>query len=296
MGKVINKRNQKSKLVEANSMSQGKLDGDLYRVVHKKGTHLAPSKNTEGAVRGSLLDNETNQLAGQAEWVKVDESEYGYDEPYDYQETRWEKELSPEAQEFAKLVGEAIAAGTVWVLREVVTPRVKLWWQEKAAPAMREKWGDVKNKNTLKKTRRERSMQSTEIAATSQTVPGMVSQELDDAYEKYVHDMTSKEAQRELLEIFILSVMLTAKIRKLSCARIIRDGGTPGEYIEGQEIIQKLSEPEYVASINQILENNPLLLEEKSATLSEILGYSIVFNGQYVPIESTQVREKLMVL
>ncbi|WML33413.1 hypothetical protein [Clostridium sp. OS1-26] len=277
-------------------MGQRRQSGDLYRPVYKEGTHLAPSKDTEGAVRGSLLDNETNQIAGQAEWVKVDESEYGYDEHYDYQEPRREKELSPEAQELAQLVGEAIAAGTIWVLSEVVAPRVKFWWQEKAAPAIREKWDDVKSKKKFKKTRKVRPVQSSEIAATSKTVSGMVSQELDEAYEKYAHDMTSEEAQRELMDIFILSVMLTAKIRKLSNARIIKNGGAHGEYIEGQEIIQKLSAPEYVASINQILENNPLLLEEKSATLSEILGRSIVLNGQYVPIESTQIREKLMVL
>ena len=241
------------------------------------------------------MDNETRQIAGQAEWVKVDVSEYGYDEPYDYQEPRRKKELSPEAQEFAQLVGEAIASGTIWVLSEVVAPRAKFWWQEKVAPAMIDKWEDVKSKKKSKKTRKGRP-QSAEIAATSDTVSGLVSQELDEAYENYVHDMTSEEAQRELMDIFILSVMLTAKIRKLSNARIMKDEGTLGEYIEGQDIIQRLSAPKYVASINQILENNPLLLEEKSATLSEILGRSIVLNCQYVPIESNKFREKLMLL
>lgn len=277
-------------------MGQRRQSRDLYRPIYKEGTHLAPSKDTEGAVRGSLLDNDTNQIAGQAEWVKVDESEYGYDESYDYQEPRLEKELSPEAQETAQLLGEAIAAGTIWVLREVVAPRVKCWWQEKAAPVMREMWDEVKNSKKLKKTEKGKSVQSIEIAATSKTVSGMVSQEFDEAYEKYVHDMASEEAQRELMDIFILSVMLTAKIRKLSNARIIKDDGAPGEYIEVQDIIQKLSNTKYVASINQILENNSLLLEEKSHTLSEILGRSIVLNGQYVPIESNQFREKLMVL
>lgn len=275
-------------------MGQRRQSGDLYRPVYKEGTYLAPSKNTEGAVRGSLLDNETNQIAGQAEWVKVDVREYGYDEPYDYQEPRRKKELSPEAEEFAQLVGQAIASGTIWVFSEVVAPRAKFWWQEKVAPVMREKWEDVKSKKT-KRTRKERP-QCTEIPATSDTVSGMVSQELDEAYVKYVHDMTSEEAQRELMDIFILSVMLTAKIRKLSNARITKDGGALGEYIEGQDIIQKLSAPKYVDSINQILENNPLLLEEKSAILSEILGRSIVLNCQYLPIESNQFKEKLMLL
>lgn len=277
-------------------MNQYRQSGDIYRPVYKKGTHLASSKNTEGAVRGALLDNQTNQIAGQAEWIKVDESEYGYDEPYDYQELQLEKELSSEDQELAQLVGEAMAAGTIWVLSEVVAPRVKFWWQEKVAPAMRAKWEGVKIKKKSKKTRKGNPAQSTEITTNSKTVTGMVSHELDEAYEKYVYDMSCVEAQRELLDIFILSFMLTAKIRRFSYAHIIKDSGAPGEYIDGQEIIQKLSTPEYVASINQILESNRLLLEEKSPTLSEILGCSIVLNGQYVPIESTQVREKLMIL
>lgn len=235
----------------------------------------------------------TNQIAGQAEWVKVDESEFEYDEPYDYQEPRMEKELSPEAQELAQLLGEAIAAGTMWVLSEVVAPRVKFWWKEKAAPVMREMWNDVKSKK-IKRTRKGKPAQKPEISTTSKTVLEMVTQEFDEAYEKYVHDMTSEEAQRELMDIFILSVMLAAKIRKLSNARIIKDGGALGEYIEGQDIIQKLSDPKYVASINQILENNPLLLEEKSTTLSEILGHSIVLNCKYVPIDGNKLREILM--
>lgn len=277
-------------------MGQRKQSGDLYRPILKEGTHLASSKTTEEAFRGALLDDETNQLRGQAEWEKVDESEYGYDYSYDYQENRQQPELSPEMQELAQLAGEVLATATIRVLDEVVAPRAKFWWQEKAAPAIREMLDDIRGEKKSKKTIKGRPAKSTGVAATRETVSLMVSQELDEAYEKYVHDMTSEEAQRELLEIFILSVMLTAKIRKLSNARIVKDSGVPGEYIEGKDIIQKLSTPEYVASINQILENNPLLLEEKSTTLSEILGYSIVLNRQYVPIESNRLRKKLMVL
>ena len=76
-------------------------------------------------------------------------------------------------------------------------------------------------------------------------------------------NMTSEEAQRELLEIFILSALLTKKIRKLSNARIIKNGGAPGEYLEGQKILERLTTPEYIGCINQILESNPQLLEEK---------------------------------
>ena len=44
----------------------------LYRAVHPEGTHLAASKDTEGSYRGVLLDNETNRVVGQAEFVLVE--------------------------------------------------------------------------------------------------------------------------------------------------------------------------------------------------------------------------------
>ncbi|KGM45490.1 hypothetical protein P9D43_29145 [Neobacillus niacini] len=84
--------------------------------------------------------------------------------------------------------------------------------------------------------------------------------------------MTSEEAQRELLDIFILTAILCAKIRKLSNSRIRKDRDIPGAYIEGREVIEKLSTPEILDSVNRILENNPSLLEEKSASLVDILG------------------------
>ena len=40
-----------------------------YTPIMKEGTHLSPSKNTVGAVYGGLLDNKTNKVVGQAEWL-----------------------------------------------------------------------------------------------------------------------------------------------------------------------------------------------------------------------------------
>lgn len=270
-------------------MSQERQSGDLYRPVYKDGTHLAPSKNTEGAFRGSTLDDETNQIAGQAEWIKIDESS----EIYDYQEYRQESELSPEAKELAQLIGEAIAAGTILVINEVVAPRVKYWWQEVAAPTMRRKLDDIKNKNWSKMIRKINTDKVCEMPVTSETVSALITQELDEIHEKYVHNMTSAEVQCELLDIFILSVMLTAKIRKLSNARI-KDGDAPGKYLEGQEVVEKLSSPEYVSSVNRILENNPQLFRDKSSALSEIFGDRFISHSQYVPIDGNRIKEYLM--
>ncbi len=45
--------------------------GKTYKPVIKPGTHLASSKDTKGAMRGTLLDNKTNKIVGQAEWKEV---------------------------------------------------------------------------------------------------------------------------------------------------------------------------------------------------------------------------------
>ena len=97
--------------------------------------------------------------------------------------------------------------------------------------------------------------------------------------------MTSEEAQRELLDIFILSALLKKKIRNLSNARIIRNEDVPGEYLDGQEIIKSMAMPEYADSINRILENNPQLVKERTVYLSEILERDLLLERRYMPIE-----------
>lgn len=277
-------------------MSQRKESEDLYRVVHKEGTHLASSNDTKGAFRGNLLDNDTNKPVGNAEWVKVDKSEYDSGASNKYQESRSEVELSEEQKEMAAFIGEVIAAGTVWVLSEVVAPRVKFWWQDRATPSLKKMWYGITDKKKTKQTKKDMNSHQngkTEIAASRGIVLGIFPEELDEAYEKYVNDMTSEEAQRELLDIFILSAILCAKIRKLSNSRIRKNGDIPGAYLEGKEVVEKLSTPEFLDSVNRILENNPSLLEEKSASLTEILGRNLIINGQYVPIENNKFKEAL---
>ena len=137
-------------------MSQRKQSGDVYRLIHKEGTHLASSHDTDGAFRGILFDDDTNRLVAHAEWEKVDESEYGCDYSYDYQENQQEVELSPEEQKFAQLVGEAFAAFTMYVLTEYVAPRVNVGGRTTAVPTMKEKWKIFTDKRKDKRPQKAR--------------------------------------------------------------------------------------------------------------------------------------------
>lgn len=275
-------------------MSSMTDSGDLYRVVKKDGTHLAESKETTGAVRGTLLSDSNRQIAGQAEFIKIDESEIGFSPTYEYSyvDAQNDVELTEEQQELAAMIGVAIAAGTVWVLSEVVAPHVKRWWLDTAAPRIKKAWNRLTERKNTKENSGKQQLRDSQVIDAGNSVQEMFTQELDEAYEKYVNDLTSEEAQRELIDIFILSTIVTAKIRKLSNSRIINEGSLYAD-TEGQAVAEKLSAPHYVESINRILMGNTTLLEETSHELSVIFGYTLVVNGQYVPFNSKVIYEAL---
>lgn len=261
-------------------MGQHIPSGGLYRPVIKEGTHLASSKETEGTFRGSLLDDETNQVAGQAEWVKVDENEFRNEKSYDYEESSGETESS--------FVSEVAAVLAIVLFNEFIAPHAKSWWQEKAEPTMKNKWGKLRRKKQSKQPREDSPMESTELATANEVERKIAAQKYEKVYKEYEHTITSEEARCEVLEIFMLSAISEAKKQRLANAKIIKDSDTSEEYLEGQELINIISSPEYIARMNQMLENNPMLLEEKSAALSELLGRSVVPNSQNAPMKPSQ--------
>ena len=269
-------------------MSQREQSGDLYRLKHKEGTHLGSSQDTPGAFRGILFDDE-NRLVGHAEWEKVDENEYGYDYSCDVPLNQQDAELSPEMEKLAQVVGEILVVATMYALTEYVAPSVKHWWQTKAVPTVKEKWQiftDRARDRISSKGKQKDASHTSEIGIASEAFQGMLSEQIKDAYERYKNDMTSEEAQRELLDIFILSALLDKKIRNLSNARIMRNRDVPGEYLDGQTIIESITMPEYVDSVNQILENNPQLVKERTIYLSEVLEHNLLLDGRYVPADN----------
>lgn len=279
-------------------MSQQEQSEGLYRPKLKEGTHLASSQDTHGTYRGILQDDNTNKLVGHAEWERVDESELGSDCSYDYQENQ-------QKVGWLEVAEGVITLGGMYILLEQEVPSVKHWRQNIVVPTIKKTWKSFTdifaNKRKDKpspKDKKKSDLHTNDIVTADKIVQDMFSQKpeeaLEEAYEKYMNDMTSEEAQRELIDIFILSAQLTAKIRKLSNARIIGNGDAPTKYLEGQKILDRLATPEYIDGINQILESNPQLLEEKIAGFSGILGRNLVLNGQYVPIEVGKFKEAMI--
>lgn len=119
----------------------------------------------------------------------------------------------------------------------------------------------------------------------------MVPNEFDTAYEQFSMNMTSEEAQKELLDAFVLYVLSAKKVWRVSHAKII---DSAGNITDGKAMIEKLSNPALLENINQILEHNPALLEEwQSWALTGILRHSVIENDRLIPIEGVQLRKAL---
>lgn len=119
-------------------------------------------------------------------------------------------------------------------------------------------------------------------------------EDFDNAYQYYAVNMTSEEAQKELLDIFMLSVIRAKKLWKLSHANIVGTDGASDQFIKGKAIMERLSNANVIGNINSILEENPMLLEEwELIALSNILGRELIVDKEYVPIGDNEFRKAL---
>lgn len=123
----------------------------------------------------------------------------------------------------------------------------------------------------------ERVKKSTSVAV-SRTNTIIMPDEFDFAYEQYSANMTSEEAQKELLDAFILYVLAVKKLNKVVRAKMI----------------DKISAPVVIEKINNILEQNPKLLEEWQAiALSDILG-ALTKEDNLIPLNGDKLQQGLL--
>ena len=136
----------------------------------------------------------------------------------------------------------------------------------------------------------EKATKSTSIPmeATTIILPG----EYDFSYEQYSTNMTSEEAQKELLDAFILYVLAVKKINKVAHANVIN---SVGSITDGKSVIDKISASVVIEKINAILAHNPNLLEECQAlALSCILGRTLIEGEKFIPINRDELQQGLL--
>ena len=276
----------------------------LYEVEYDDDLHMADVADDPNYKRGLLCDD-GGHLKGHAKMHEVNEDELRdrYVErdqcDYDYYEHE-EVELTPEQQELAQLAGEALAAMLITLIA-AGTPHVQRWWVETAVPGIKGFLGGIasffkgkgrKNQPAQAQTKQTSALQLAE--ASLQIDPRNIQTELDAAYEGYRKNMSSKEVQKTLVEVVILTSMLAERIKKLSNANIT-DEGIAGGYLGWQETVNRLTSQELINGINGILAGDTKLFNAvQIANLELILGRSLYENGRYMPIDSDEFCDRLM--
>lgn len=99
------------------------------------------------------------------------------------------------------------------------------------------------------------SISMTAQSATTIVLPN----EFDAAYEQYSTNMTSEEAQKELLDAFVLYVLAVKKINRVAHSTVT---DSAGNITDGKSVINKISASVVIEKINGILTHNSGLLEE----------------------------------
>ena len=271
----------------------------LYREIKNEGTHLAPSKKTKGRYRGALLDNDTNQVTGQAEFEPVeDDDNYDLNPNYPIENNndyRY-RELSEEDQEKAKYYGSVIAEILIQ-LGYKASPYITQIWNDNVAPAINKAknkaWKYITRKN--KGNKNDTRYSTTGISIQTATTLDFLSRDINVVIDDYSNNMTSEEAQKHLVNILVLAALLASEIRSLSEACIKENSEISEHYLEWKVAFEKLTTQKVTDQINSILESNVSLLDEiNMRRLSEILEINLIEEGQFVPIKNDKLKEALL--
>jgi hypothetical protein len=247
----------------------------LYRAIIPEGTHLARSNNTEGAFRGAVLDDETNQVSGQAELVEVDRDEDdGSNESLD---------LSTAVAMLA--VAGASIAGTVFV--SAVAPKIKAWWSDTAYPSLKARLGSLLSQ----KSQEEQAEIGAAIDSTALAKIASVdaSTELSTAMADPNFVMSSEEAQQRFATLLLAAAVAAHELRTLKNASIAGES----ERQQIQELLDKFADESVVNLANRVFDSNTGLAVVMDAALQRVLGQSGQYDGAYLPLQHEQFHELL---
>ena len=233
---------------------------EYYKLIPEIGKHLANSQNTDGAFRGVYLDDVTNKPCGAGEFVKVTPKN------------------SPEKTGIS--AGEAAAIATIcaaavygiakaapyvvrWTKKTVIP-----WVTDSAAPWVKQKWNNLWKKTDLSNTN---NLQLK--AVTKEEISNNV------IYPSSRENMTIAEAQKELVDAYILVLSGYKKANRVANANVILPSG---EIVDSKALLLNQS---VIDQINAAIQNNPKLLSlDQRNDLSNVLGYDVLQQGTFHPI------------
>jgi hypothetical protein len=253
---------------------------ERFDVEVPEGTHLGVSRDTDGAYRAHLFDDDTNGLVGHAELFQPAEDEAGppedpspvyvYITDHDYAE-----EQDREPSETERLVAALLLLGALKAV-EKAAPHVKQWWTERAVPALQAK------RARLAGTRAGRANRRTAPEETA-PAPRQSSQEVVEALDAYKASMSSDEARARFV------AALTARLLSDQQLAILRDARIEDE--DGPVELGTVNAEQISAGIAAMLEANPSLLDPETAAAE--LGRVLAAGEDRVPVRTHRIKSAL---
>lgn len=108
------------------------------------------------------------------------------------------------------------------------------------------------------------------------------------AYNSYKSDMTSEEAQKDLIDAYCLHMIAARKVWKVANSNIV---DRQGKKVDGHCMLEQLSSPQILGEINLLLSRNPGLLDVwEQQALSVMLNRDILVEDRYVPITHLELQ------
>ena len=247
----------------------------LYRAIIPEGTHLARSNNTEGAFRGAVLDDETNQVSGQAELVEVD---HGEDD-----ETSESSDLSTAVAMLA-VAGVSIA-GTIFV--SAVAPKIKTWWGDTASLSLKEKLSSLLTQKTQEEQKEIGATVNSTALAKISSADALTELSTATADPEFV--MSNEEAQQRFATLLFAAALAAYELRTLKNASIADES----ERQQIQDVLDRFADESVVSLANRVFEDNTALATIVNAALQRNLGQSSQDDGAYLPLQHEQFHELL---
>ena len=263
----------------------------VYKPIVKDGDHLIRSKDNPDRVRG-LTRDENNQNPDIIEWEEYDVDDLrsnDYD-LYPYEERC--VQLTPEQEEFAQQVGEAIGEAIVVLFREVISPG----WKHSAWPWVKVKGRSIKN--TVNGKKKQKSAVTTKAVTKKETVSDKrlaeVSSQIDRAFEQFYFEMNEEEANVHMIRLVYHMLGVVNEIRIISNARIRKDCESAELCIERQKEAEKFLSEKVATGLDQLFSNENLCLDlNTSRELFSLTGGGVRLNGEYVPVQAIKIDEAL---
>ncbi len=263
----------------------------VYKPIVKEGDHLIHSKDNPDRVRG-LTRDENNQNPDIIEWEEYDVEDLRSDdyEPQSYEEQQIQ--LTPEQEEFAQQVGEALDAilvtGGILLFDRVISP----WWKNTAWPWLKEKGCNIKDKVSGRKNRKNVMAIKTETAKETMHDKQLaeVSLQIDNAFEQFYFEMDEDEAKAHMMKLIYHMLGMANEIRIISNTRIRKDCESEEQCIERQNEAEKFLSERVAIGLNRLLSNETLQLDlNTSRELFLLTGGGIRRNGEYIPVQATKI-------